>query len=199
MGLGEEFRQVYGQGKQYRPCGPAEQARLEPAVPEYLLEHLKLDGWAGYRDGLLWTVDPQDFEPVVQAWKLPGKHPIAVARTAFGSLYLLREFVTPKGTTGFAILELNPHTGDYMLVGPSARIFLTESLAQPDYFKTILREADAKRAARDQGPLAWDEMYGYEPALALGGARKPENVRRVNIFNHHLLLSQLVEAKVRKL
>jgi hypothetical protein len=197
MSFGEKFRGAYGQGVQYRACSSVERSRLEGAVPEFLLELWKSDGWASYRDELLWTVDPQDFEHVVSAWKLPRDPALVVARTAFGSLYLLSEFVTEQGAKGISIVELNPHTGDYMVIGPTAKRFLTESLAKPEYIKNVLREADAKRAARDVGPLAWDEMYGYEPALALGGSGNPETVRRVTIFNHHLLLSQLVEAKVR--
>jgi hypothetical protein len=199
MAVDDEFRKAFGHGTQVRVCGPADEERLKSVVPEFLLELWKEDGWASYRDGLLWTVDPKDFESVVRAWKLPDRPPIAVARTAFGSLYLLREFVTKKGTPGFAILELNPHTGHYMVVGPSAKPFLFGELAQPDYIKTVLREADAQLASKDQGPLAWDEMYGYEPALALGGSREPAHVRRVNIFAHHQLLSQLVDVELRKL
>jgi len=199
VSFGKAFLKTYGHGTRYRECGPAEQARLAPVVPEFLLDHWRSDGWAGYRDGLLWTIDPRDFEPVVRAWNLPDKPPVAVARTAFGSLYLLREFVTPRNTTGYAILELDPHVGDYALVGPSAELFLSETLAQRDYIKTVMEEGSVRRAVRDHGELTWDEMYGYEPALALGGSRNPENVRRFNIFAHHALLSQLVEVRIRKL
>src|SRR5262245_45922593 len=130
MSFGEEFRAAYRQGEQYRAFGPEEQRRLEHLVPEFLRELWRSDGWAGYRNGLLWTVDPQEFQPIVNVWNLPGTPPIAVARTAFGSLYLLREFVFQnQDGKGFAILELNPHTGDYMLVGPTADLFLTEGLA----------------------------------------------------------------------
>jgi hypothetical protein len=199
MSFGEKFREAYGQGEQYRVFDLEEQNRLQSVVPDFLLELWKTDGWAGYRNGLLWTVDPQDFAPVVSAWKLPVKPGLVVARTAFGLIYMLKEFVTEQGVKGISIVGLNPHTGDYTVVGPTARRFLTESLAQPDYIKSVLWEPQAKRAAADVGPLAWDEMYGFEPALALGGSGKPETVRRYNVFNHHLLLSQLVEAKSRKL
>ena len=38
------------------------------------------------------------------------------------------------------------------------------------------RVAAARKSA---GPLAWDEMYTYEPALALGGSEKTSEVKRV--------------------
>ena len=198
MGFGEEFRKAYGQGKQYRAFDKAARSRLESTVPAYLLDLWEADGWASYRDGLLWFVDPRDFEPVVHAWKVPEKTPLlAVARTAFGELYLLGTFTEGDGVSEDSVLALNPHIAEYSFVGPYAEQFLTKSIARDRYVKT-LHQADAQRAAKDVGSLAWDEMYGYEPALALGGSGDPATVRRLNIFNHHLLLSQLGEVKLRK-
>ena len=59
--------------------------------------------------------------------------------------------------------------------------------------------ASARRAAQVVGPVASNEMYGYEPALALalGGSGKPETVRRLDLFAHHVLLSRLTPLKVR--
>jgi len=199
MAFGDAFRSAYGRGEQYRSFGLADRSRLEGIVPPFLLELWDTDGWAGYRDGLLWTVDPQQFEPIVALWNLPGAPVAMVARTAFGTLYMLRRFEIEGGGTGVAVVSLDPHTGDYKVVGPTAERFLTKRLADRAYIENVLGEPAVKRAARDVGPLAWDEMYGYEPALALGGSGTPETVRRYKLPEHQLLLSQLVEAKVRLL
>lgn len=197
MGFGEEFRNAYGQGKPYRTLDRDTRARLTSVVPAYLLDLWESDGFASYRDGLLWFVDPLDFAPVVEAWRMPEQVSlIAVARTAFGELYLLGSFVADDGTSADSVLALNPHSAEYSFVGPFAEQFLTKSIARERYIKT-LHESDVKRAAKDVGPLAWDEMYGFEPALALGGSGKPDTVRRYNIFNHHLLLSQLSKVQRR--
>lgn len=188
-----KFREAYGQGEQYRSCEPGDRSQLEGLVPDFLLELWTADGWAGYRGGLLWTVDPRDFQYVVSAWDLPRDPGLVIARTAFGSLYMLSEFLVEEGLKEISVVEFDPHMGDYMVAGPVAKRFLVEELAKSEYIKNVLREVDVKRALHDVGPLAWDEMYGYEPALALGGSGEPEGVRRYNIFNHHLMLSQLVE------
>jgi hypothetical protein len=196
MGFGDEFRDTYGRGTTYRARpGRAEPPRLDRSgISAGLWE---ADGWASYRDGLLWFVDPHDFEPVVKAWNLPEAAPlITVARAAFGELYLLGSFPASDGTSPDSVLALNPHIAQYSFVGPYAEEFLTSTIAWDRYIKTM-HESDVRRARKDVGPLSWDEMYGYEPALALGGSGKPETVRRVNIFNHHLLLSQLTPVKRR--
>jgi hypothetical protein len=198
MGFGEEFRRAYGQGTSYRQFDDAARSRLAPRIPDYLLALWDVDGWASYRNGLLWFVDPEDFDPVVQAWNLPEESPLAVvARTAFGHLYLLGKFAATDGSSVESIIALNPHIAEYSFVGPYAEQFLTRSIARDQYVRT-LHEADVRRAAKDVGTLAWNEMYGYEPALALGGSDDPANVRRLNIFTHHLLLSQLGPAKLRQ-
>jgi hypothetical protein len=199
MGFGEEFRKAYGQGVQYRAFTNADRNRLAGKVPGYLLDLWESDGWAGYRNGLLWMVDPDDFAPVLAAWNVPNDPPlIVVARTALGELFLLGSFRAPNGSLAPKVLALDPHSASYSTVGLVAEKFLTRSLADEDYLKATLQEADTKRAAEDVGPIAWNEMYGYEPALALGGSGKPDTVRRLNIFTHHLLLSQLLPLTLRR-
>lgn len=197
MGFGQEFRDAYGNGQQYRAFGPEDRARLENAVPDWFLDLWETDGWASYRGGLLWTVDPHVFEPLVKLWKSPYPGTV-VARTAFGSLYLLKEYPISDEEIGRSTAEIDPHTAQYSIVGPEAEGFFTEDLADLEYIKDVLWEPDVKRAVKDLGPLAWDEMYGYEPALALGGSGERETVRRYKLFEHHLLLSQLGELKVVK-
>jgi hypothetical protein len=200
MGFGEEFRKAYGRGTQYRAFGTADRTRLAGQLPDFFLDLLESDGWASYRDGLLWAIDPRDFEPVMNAWTFPPDfgNLVPIVRTAFGAVYALRTFTTARGTPGLSVVNLDPHIAEYSIVGPVAEKFLTESIAEEDYIKSVFREADARRAAKNVGPIAWNEMYGYEPALALGGSGKPETVRRFNMFNHHLLLSQLGELKARR-
>lgn len=71
-------------------------------------------------------------------------------------------------------------------------------LDDPDYVTALFLEPEAKQAAASVGPLAWNEMYGYEPALAFGGSGAPETVRRYPLFAHHALLSQLVVPRLQR-
>lgn len=66
------------------------------SCPSTFLAYWKEHGWCGYADGLLWTVDPQEYEPVVKAWI--GNTPFMqedtfhiIARSAFGKLYFWGE------------------------------------------------------------------------------------------------------------
>ena len=47
---------------------PEKLARFAGKLPEQLLNYRRLYGWSGYGNGLFWTVDPDEFEPVLEAW-----------------------------------------------------------------------------------------------------------------------------------
>jgi hypothetical protein len=190
MPFGEEFRKAYGRGELYRAFQAADRARLAAIVPGYLLDLWESDGLAGYRGGLLWMHDPHELEAVIAAWKLP-KPVVPVARTAFGRLFVISDAVAQNGSTVQQMVRIDPHTATYATVGAFAEKFLTKNLAKEDYLQNALMEPETKRAAADVGPLDWNEMYAYEPALALGGSGKRETIRKVNLFNHHHLLAQL--------
>jgi hypothetical protein len=53
-----------------------------------------------------------------------------------------------------------------------------------------------KKALKKLGPLHPDEMYGFEPALAVGGTSKIENLVKVKMIEHLILLSQLTEIEL---
>jgi hypothetical protein len=204
MEFGEEFRAVYGTGRRYRAFGPDDRRRLSRVpVPEPVLNLWETDGWAGYRDGLLWTVDPDDFTEVVAAWDLPAyltEHGplVPVARTALGALYLAKWFRTVRtGDLSWSVLVVDPVIGIYALAGPSPS-FLARSIADEEYIRDVFREPLARRAAAALGELEWNEMYGYEPAPALGGSGEPETLRRVNIIAHHLFLSQVMTLRLQR-
>ncbi|WP_229381237.1 DUF1851 domain-containing protein [Shewanella psychropiezotolerans] len=53
-----------------------------------------------------------------------------------------------------------------------------------------------ERAMALLGPLEADEMYGFVPALAIGGAPKLENLQKVKVIEHLTFLADLGEKTV---
>ncbi|WP_376699423.1 T6SS immunity protein Tdi1 domain-containing protein [Listeria booriae] len=61
-----------------------------------------------------------------------------------------------------------------------------------DYFKEKYFDLAQYREAVEQlGEPAYDECFGYVPLLALGGAEKVENLQKVKLREHILLISAL--------
>ncbi|SFF82169.1 hypothetical protein SAMN05518865_10535 [Duganella sp. CF458] len=187
--------------------GPAMDKRCVPApsierfrgkLPDQLLTYWAEHGWCGYADGLFWTVDPQEYEPVLEAWI--GETPFMnrdayhiIARGAFGELYFWGE-----------------HTCDSLKVfAPGSYCFPRESTFQNGDLDRGVRAFFSKRdreesdyadlfssASKKLGPLKHDEMYGFVPALALGGPSELSHLQKVNAVEHLVLLAQLAPLEV---
>lgn len=70
--------------------------RYRDKLPPKLLEYWSEHGWGGYGEGILWLVNPQEYDAVVSCW-IAGTALAShdsyhlVARSAFGDLYLWGE------------------------------------------------------------------------------------------------------------
>ena len=51
-------------------------------------------------------------------------------------------------------------------------------------------------ALRRLGRIKYDEMYGFVPALALGGASSVDHLERVKAVEHLVMLAQLAPLRV---
>lgn len=56
-----------------------------------------------------------------------------------------------------------------------------------------------KKAIKKLGRLNPDEMYAFEPALSIGGTPRIENLVKVKMIEHLVLLAQLSEIKFFKM
>jgi hypothetical protein len=141
-------------------------------LPAQLLAYWQEHGWCGYADGLFWTVDPEEYKPVLEAWI--GGTPFIekdayhiFARSAFGELYLWGE------RTGNSLNIFAP--GSYCLPRESRAAKMDMNFATQLFFGALDRDGNDfdgmfSKALATLGPLQANEMYGFVPALTLGGA-----------------------------
>jgi len=166
-------------------------------LPEQLLAYWQEHGWCGYGRGLFWTVDPKVYEPVLEAWI--GETPFMeedayhiIARGAFGDIYFF------GARTGRKLHVVAP---DARVLPPRMPGTTDLNLSIRAFFASQTRAAcefsDAKgaplfaRALQKLGPLRHDEMYGFVPALALGGPATLDHLQKVKAVEHLALLAQL--------
>jgi len=196
-----EFINEFGEPK-HRTTVPADSIeRWRGRLPEQLLTYWQEEAWCGYADGLIWTVDPDDYEDLIDEWledtpleRLDSFH--VIARSAFGDLYACGEKVGPVVNVSCLLhaifaqaKELHPRTAedlDFKIRG----FFAGKTRRGCD----LTTEHDGylfERALKKLGPLAPDEMYALEPALAAGGTIALENLARVKLDPHLTILRQL--------
>ncbi|SFF82149.1 hypothetical protein SAMN05518865_10534 [Duganella sp. CF458] len=194
----ELFLEEMGPAIDKRYVPPSSIERFRGKLPKQLLAYWEEHGWCGYADGLFWTVDPQEYGPVLDAWI--GSTPFMekdayhiIARSAFGELYFWGER-TCDSLTVFA---------------PGAYCFPRESIFQNGDMNRGVRTFFSARdrdennfdgtfssARKKLGQLKHDEMYGFVPALALGGPATVTYLEKVKAVEHLVLLAQLAPLDV---
>jgi hypothetical protein len=200
------FLEDFGPAIEKRHVPSSSIERYRAKLPHQLLAYWEEHGWCGYADGLVWTVDPQEYEPVLEAWI--GDSPFmeqdsyhVIARSAFGELYFWGE---ESGNS----LKILPW---YSLAFPSTGAGKYISKGKADdairwFFGGLRRkyfdlEDDGQRplfapALQKLGRLKHGEMYGFVPALALGGSATLHNLQKVKAVEHLVLLAQLDPLRV---
>ncbi|WP_064791375.1 GAD-like domain-containing protein [Shewanella woodyi] len=183
---------------------------FEDKLPARLLEYWQEYGFCGWGEGIFWTVNPDDYKDILTQWlsgtvfeqrELDGidKYYV-VGRSAFGKLYIW-------GETSGASLDI---VTNFSMIFPSdqsekLKTIGAEKLIEKFYSskrKSNMEEQDLdehplfERAMAKLGPLEADEMYGFVPALAIGGAPKLENLQKVKVLEHLTFLADLGEKTV---
>jgi len=168
-------------------------------LPPALLKIWEEEGWCSYADGLMWTVDPNEYSHLAGMWlqgtpfeTLDRYH--IIARSAFGDLYVWGE------RTGWRITIGCPAGQIFALADKVATPVEDPDIAVLSFFAGLKRHLfdfrdDAEqflfqRARESLGALNKNEMYGFEPALSLGGRAVLENLRKVNLDVHLTLLRE---------
>jgi hypothetical protein len=123
-----------------------------------------------------------------------------IGRTAFGTLQLWGE------KSGDSIKVVTPHgmilpydrTHNVLDRGADRQIQLFFSAASQNEFE--LRDESGNplfdRALAALGPLDHDTLYGFVPALALGGKAELKNLQKLDAHVHLDILSQMTERQI---
>ena len=116
-----------------------------------------------------------------------------IARSAFGDLYFWGE------KTGSSLHVFAP--GAFCIPEESLSVAEDMNFEMQLFFGALDREGNDFEnmftpALRRLGRIKYDEMYGFVPALALGGASSVDHLERVKAVEHLVMLAQLAPLRV---
>jgi hypothetical protein len=201
----EDFIEVFGEATYHEPVPQASIEKYRGKLPDILLTYWEQEGWNGYDNGLLWTVNPDDYADILADWIAPTPLPEiddyhVFARTAFGTLYAFgskngRYFgVTPYWNAVFAnkswVTSVD-HEWDETITQ-----FFGFSTKEDYDVEDIKEKGMFDRAVKRLGPLGPNEMFGFVPALLLGGEEVEKNLEKTNIFIHLDILANLADERI---
>lgn len=165
-----------------KPASESVIKQFKDVLPEFLVQEWQGRGFASYMGGLLMTTDPNDFYEVLEGWVDDPKNCHVIMRTAFGSFYYLKGD-NYYGRNVFHNITSN-HQKDFSLT-------IEFSLSRKDTQNESLQRPIYTKAAKRIGSPAYDEVFAFVPAIALGGDYNPDTIRKVKLKEHLAFLSQL--------
>lgn len=177
-------------------------------VPDWLIRQWTEQGWGSWYDGNFWTCDPAWSQPVAEALfegdpLIDPERAVLFAYEAFGNIYgyhpdvgafdvdwnvfdavgIREEHNRPRRNK-----EGELRTPDQRFAGAFGSYFSTaaDSTWTDEGDEPMLPQAIARLGRLEPG-----EIYGFFPALKLGGENDVANLQRVPAIEHWLFLASL--------
>ncbi|MBC1371387.1 DUF1851 domain-containing protein [Listeria booriae] len=152
------------------------------SVPDELLNIWREFGMGTFLGGYLKLINPDDFHDILEEGYFRSEVSIPIFATSMGDIITWED--------NRYVRKLNYRMGTFEGIAAGFEFFL-DDLAS-DYFKEKYFDlAQYQEAVEQWGEPAYDECFGYVPLLALGGAEKVENLQKVKLREHILLISAL--------
>ncbi|WP_288410483.1 GAD-like domain-containing protein [uncultured Herbaspirillum sp.] len=202
----EYFISKFGEATKSSPVPAASLEKWRNKLPDQLLKYWKQEGWCEYANGLFCTVDPDDYEDLVDEWladtgldEIDAFH--VIARSAFGDLYVCGE-KTGRSVTIDCVLNMVSALENELKEKTRADLDFSIRcfFAFSDLDRFEMKDEDGQplfeRARAKLGPLDPHEIYGFEPAIVLGGKILLENLAKVNANVHLTILRQIAEPEL---
>ncbi len=189
------FIEIFGPAIDRREVPPSSLERYKDKLPPKLLEYWAEHGWGGYGEGIIWLVNPQDYEAVVASWientplhSQDSYH--LIARSAFGDLYLWGEKTGASLTISSVSSQYVFHKTSFKKAELDAELqgFILSRRVESNDFNDLFKPALEKL-----GSLKHDEMYGFFPALMLGGSDSLKFLKKISAVEHLIFLAQLTD------
>lgn len=169
-------------------------------LPNQLLNYWKTEGWCAYANGLLWTVNPEEYDGLVESWledthypKIDNYH--CIARTAFGVLYVWGEknnqWFTISCPTNTIVAFDNKLMKENKNPDSSIRSFFASSSPDKKDLKDLNKKLLTPQSFKKLGHLKPNEVYGFAPALVAGGSPMINNIEKEDLFIHLSVLREM--------
>ena len=166
-------------------------------LPHALINIWKEYGFGTFAKGFLKTINPDEYQELLNETYMSDNNPIPIFTTALGDIVIIKDFIGKK-EKGYWIRTLRYREGEEntLRVMPSLDDelgFFAKVLTDTNTYKNLFFWGDYIEAVKEYGTIPeYDECYGFVPLLGLGGKRKVENMQIVKIKEHIMLIKEMV-------
>lgn len=208
----EEFYNFGGFGPAIKSITPSddEVKSYKGILPANLLKYWQEYGFCGWGSGRLWIINPAEYEDILARWlkntpfeqmqKDGVDHFSVIAIDAFGEIYIWgkNSGTCLSITSCYGMIFPAFNNQDFLESGEELilNLFFANKISTEIDLNDLNDQPLFERALEKLGPLENGEIYGFVPALALGGAPKLENLQKVKATEHLAFLAELGEKRV---
>jgi hypothetical protein len=166
-------------------------------LPHALINIWKEYGFGTFAKGFLKTINPDEYQELLNETYMSDNNPIPIFTTALGDIVIIKDFIGKK-EKGYWIRTLRYREGEEntLRVMPSLDDelgFFAKVLTDTNTYKNLFFWGDYIEAVKEYGTIPeYDECYGFVPLLGLGGPREVENMQIVKIKEHIMLIKEKV-------
>jgi hypothetical protein len=186
------FVRNFGAGSCYEAVPEAFLEKYKGILPNSLLEFWKEEGWCSYSDGLLWTVNPDDYAWLASGWlqslpQLEHSSFYIFARSAYGEFYCLslnsRKILTISCPRAMLVASKDIFANEKGFELATQKFFLLAQKENFDFFDNDQAPLFS-RALNKLGPINQNEIYGFVPILPLGGLAAIDHLKKLRMDVH---------------
>ncbi len=153
-------------------------------LPEQIIQIWKEYGLGSFMDGFLRTINPNEFQDILQRAYFMGIKSIPVLVTALGDMIVWED------NTYLAILRFRH--GTFSIMEKGCNYFL-DDLIDDGYKEEFFKPQNYYIALQNQGSLQYDECFGYVPLLCIGGSEDADRLKKVKLLEHMELILSIGE------
>ncbi|QRR00602.1 GAD-like domain-containing protein [Dyadobacter sandarakinus] len=167
--------------------------RYRSVLPDYFITLWEKEGLLTLKDRFFWLVNPEEYTEVL-SWFIPKAEQYTVLlRTAFGGMVFFDK--TAEGHDEHSGKEAyNFICPVYQTITPFTSALdavLNGWLTTPEIYDPLMFQSLYTLARQELPAPEADEIYGFAPAIALGGDLFPSQVKVFKLREHLSFLSQL--------
>src|SRR5690625_1115212 len=153
-------------------------------VPEQLLTIWSNYGFGSMVGGYLRIVNPLDYQELLKETYIRNEDSLVLFTTFMGDLIIWED--------NKYLLILNYRKGEMKGISSRFNYFIQDLVEDELIYTETLDWQPYPEAVQKYGEPDFDECFGFVPLLGLGGPEKVENLQKVKLKEHILLISEFM-------
>ena len=181
-------------------------AKYRGKLPDRLLEYWQEFGFCGFKDGIFWLTNPEDYEDILTEWlpedELKKKKHYVIARSGFGDLFVWNSelgYEYEISSLWRWILKIDIHFSDWIRDGRADEV-IDIFIGSNRYEELDTQDNDGnplfQRCVELWGPLAENEMFTFAPYPFINNSMTLDAIRKADLFINFDIIRQMKEPEI---